>query len=65
MPKIKEVPSTEVHWQVAIWNIRDAANARIKKIMGEDAEIFAPVYVTHSSYYWSDSDAEGWRPERI
>ena len=51
MPKIKEVPSTEVHWQVAIWNIRDAANARIKKIMGEDAEIFAPVYVTHSSYY--------------
>lgn len=62
MPKIKEVPSTEVHWQVAIWNIRDAANARIKKIMGEDAEIFAPVYVTHSSYYWSDSDAEGWRP---
>ncbi len=62
MPKIKEVPSTEVHWQVANWNVRDAANARIKQTMGADAQYFAPVYVTHGSYYWSDPDVEGWTP---
>lgn len=62
MPKIKEVPSTEVHWQVANWNVRDAANARIKQMMGADAQYFAPVYVTHGSYYWSDADVEGWLP---
>lgn len=62
MPKIKEVPSTEVHWQVANWNVRDVANARIKQTMGADAQYFAPVYVTHGSYYWSEPDAEGWAP---
>ncbi len=62
MPKIKEVPSTEVHWQVANWNVRDAANARIKQTMDADSQYFAPVYVTHGSYYWSDPDAEGWMP---
>lgn len=60
MPKIKEVPSSEVHWQVSNWNVRDAANTRIKQYLGADAQYFAPVYVTHSSYYWSDSDADGW-----
>lgn len=60
MPKIKEVPSSEVHWQVSNWNVRDAANTRIKQYLGADAAFFAPVYVTHSSYYWSDNDAEGW-----
>lgn len=60
MPKIKEVPSAEVHWQVASWNVRDAANTRIRQFMGADADLFAPVYVTHSSYYWSVPDAEGW-----
>lgn len=62
MPKIKEVPSTEVHWQVANWNVRDVANARIKQTMGADAQYFAPVYVTHGSYYWSEPDADGWVP---
>ncbi len=62
MPKIKEVPSTEVHWQVANWNVRDVANARIKQTMGADAQYFAPVYVTHGSYYWSEPDADGWKP---
>ena len=26
MPKIKEVLSSEVHWQVAGWNTKDQAN---------------------------------------
>ncbi len=60
MPKIKEVPSAEVHWQVASWNVRDAANTRIRQFMGQDADYFAPVYVTHSSYYWSVPDTDGW-----
>ncbi len=62
MPKIKEVSSSEVHWQVASWNVRDAANARIKSTMGDDAQYFAPVYVTHSSYYWNEPDAQDWLP---
>lgn len=62
MPKIKEVPSTEVHWQVANWNVRDVANARIKQTMGADAHYFAPVYVTYGSYYWSEPDLQGWVP---
>lgn len=62
MPKIKEVPSTEVHWQVANWNVRDVANARIKQTMGADAQYFAPVYVTYGSYYWSEPDLQGWVP---
>lgn len=61
MPKIKEVPNSEVHWQVAGLNIKDAANARIKIYMGADAQYFAPVYVSHTSYYWSDPDPEGWQ----
>ncbi len=60
MPKIKEVPSSEVYWQVSNWNVRDAANTRIKQYLGSDAAIFAPVFVTHSSYYWSVPDVEGW-----
>lgn len=60
MPKIKEVPSSEVHWQVSNWNVRDAANTRIKQYLGADAALFAPVFVTHSSYYWSVPDIDGW-----
>ncbi|MDE6120676.1 MAG: hypothetical protein K2F63_02690, partial [Muribaculaceae bacterium] len=61
MPHIKDVLSSEVHWQIAGWNVRDQANARVRQIMGEDAVIFAPVYVTHGGYYWSAPDLRGWR----
>ncbi len=60
MPKIKEVLSSEVHWQVAGWNTKDQANIRIRQLLGSEAEIFAPVYVTHGGYYWSDAEASGW-----
>lgn len=60
MPKLKEVLSTEVHWQVADWHTRDQANIRIRQLMGDDARYFAPVYVTHSGYYWSDAEPAGW-----
>lgn len=60
MPKIKEVLSSEVHWQVAGWNTKDQANIRIRQLLGADAGLFAPVYVTHGGYYWSDSDPAGW-----
>ncbi len=60
MPKLKEVLSTEVHWQVADWHTRDQANIRIRQLMGDDARYFAPVYVTHSGYYWADADPAGW-----
>lgn len=60
MGKIKEVSSSEVHWKVAGWNIKEQANARIKQSMGPDAVYFAPVFVTHNSYYWSEPDIEGW-----
>lgn len=61
MPHIKEVLSSEVHWQLAGWNVRDQANARIKMLLGNDAALFAPVYVTHGGYYWSTPDTAGWR----
>ena len=60
MPKLKEVLSTEVHWQVADWHTRDQANIRIRQLMGDDARYFAPVYVTHAGYYWADADPQGW-----
>lgn len=60
MAKLKEVLSTEVHWQVADWATRDQANIRICQLMGTDARYFAPVYVTHGGYYWSDSEPSGW-----
>lgn len=60
MAKIKEVQSTEVHWKVADWAIKDQANIRIRQLMGEDARFFAPVYVTHAGFYWSDPVATGW-----
>lgn len=60
MPKLKEVLSTEVHWQVTDWHTRDQANIRIRQLLGEDARYFAPVYVTHSGYYWSDANPSGW-----
>lgn len=60
MAKLKEVVSTEVHWQIADWATRDQANIRIRQLMGEDARYFAPVYVTHGGYYWSDPETAGW-----
>ena len=60
MPKLKEVLSTEVHWQIADWHTRDQANIRIRQLMGDDARYFAPVYVTHAGYYWSEPDVSGW-----
>lgn len=64
MPKIKEVPSAEVHWQVTNINV-NAANSRVKTFMGPDSIYFAPVYVTPAGYYWSDPDPEGWMPLTI
>lgn len=61
MPKIKEVLSSEVHWQVAGWNTRDQANIRIRQLLGDEAAMFAPVYVTHGGYYWSAEDLSGWK----
>lgn len=60
MPKLKEVLSTEVHWQVPQWQIKDQANIRIRQLMGDNARYFAPVYVTHASYYWSDAEPGIW-----
>jgi len=60
MAKIKEVLSSEVHWQVAGWNTKDQANIRIRQLLGDEAAMFAPVFVTHGGYYWSDADAYGW-----
>ncbi len=61
MAKLKEVLSSEVHWQLAgWWHVKDQANSRIRSLMAADAEVFAPVYVTHGGYYWSDPDASGW-----
>lgn len=60
MPKLKEVLSTEVHWQMVDWQIKDQANIRIKQLMGDNARYFAPVYVTHASYYWSDAEPHLW-----
>lgn len=61
MPKLKEVLSTEVHWQIADWHTRDQANIRIRQLMGDDARYFAPVYVTHSGYYWADAEPGSWQ----
>lgn len=61
MAKLKEVLSSEVHWQLAgWWHIKDQANSRIRTLMGADSALFAPVYVTHGGYYWSDPDGSGW-----
>lgn len=60
MPKLKEVLNSEVHWQIPDWAIRDQANLRIRQLMASDAALFAPVYVTHSSIYWSDADPSLW-----
>ncbi|MDE6574814.1 MAG: hypothetical protein K2L84_05750 [Muribaculaceae bacterium] len=60
MAKIKEVQSTEVHWKIAEWSIKDQANVRIRQLLAENARFFAPVYVTHAGFYWSDPEAAGW-----
>ena len=60
MAKIKEVLSSEVHWQVAGWNTKDQANIRIRQLLGDEASMFAPVFVTHGGYYWSDAEPYGW-----
>lgn len=60
MAKIKEVLSSEVHWQVAGWNTKDQANIRMRQLLGDDAAMFAPVFVTHGGYYWSDAEPYGW-----
>lgn len=60
MAKVKEVLSSEVHWQVAGWNTKDQANIRIRQLLGDEAAMFAPVYVTHGGYYWADASTHGW-----
>lgn len=60
MAKVKEVLSSEVHWQVAGWNTKDQANIRIRQLLGNEAAMFAPVYVTHGGYYWADAASHGW-----
>ena len=60
MAKLKEVLGSEVHWQVADWHTKDQANIRIRQLLGDDARYFAPLYVTHAGYYWSDPEPDGW-----
>lgn len=61
MPRLKEVLKSEVHWSVADCNVQDMANQRMRRLMGErNSRYFAPVYVTHASYYWADADPSGW-----
>ncbi len=49
-PKIKgSILSSEVHWQVAGWNTIGIPGqyTHTPAPLGSEAEIFAPVYVTH------------------
>lgn len=60
MAKLKEALGTEVHWQIPDWHTKDQANIRIRQLLGDNARYFAPLYVTHTGYYWADADITGW-----
>ena len=61
MAKLKEVLGSEVHWQLDPWHTKDQAYTRLRMLLGDDVRYFAPVYVTHGSFYWSDPEPDGWR----